>query len=216
MSAKRIFQRLGQVSFLGGVPSTETTTTPTERAEDHYFAAVRLAENGAYEEAKSEFRRALREAPDFIDAYYGLGDACIETQQFREAIKTFKQAIALQPDSIKAYNGLGLAHDRAGHFVEAIQVYIRAIPLAPQDIETRINLGAAYFNIGSYSEAIKAYQQALNIDSNNARAYFCLGLVYVDLKDQLLVAEQANKLRQLGQEQMANDLEDSLQRRLWL
>jgi tetratricopeptide (TPR) repeat protein len=98
-----------------------------------------------------------------------------------------------------------------GQFVDALKVYAKAIILTPHDPELRNDLGLVYFNIGSYNEAIKAFKQALEIDSDNAWAHYCLGLVYLDLRDIQLAWAEHEELIGRDEKDLAFQLLDRIQ-----
>jgi tetratricopeptide (TPR) repeat protein len=185
-----------------------------ERAQ-HYDAGVRLAGDGKFEEAVSEFKQALKTGPSSCDLYWRLGAAFIALERWTEALNACNKAISIDPFISEPWRQLGAIHDHAGNFVEALKVYVTAISLEPKDYELRNDLGIAYFNIGGYKEAIKAFKQSLLMNNaTNGRAHYYLGLVYIDLKDRASATSAYDSLNEIGRTDLASDLHQKIQAEL--
>jgi tetratricopeptide (TPR) repeat protein len=65
---------------------------------------------GRYEEAATDFQRALTEQPERIDALLGLGVARYKLGAFDESVEALSQAVAKAPKSQTAQLYLGLNH----------------------------------------------------------------------------------------------------------
>src|SRR3954470_3971910 len=89
-----------------------------ERAQ-HYDAGVRLAGEGQFEQAVSEFKQALKIGPSSCDLYWQLGAALIGLQRWKEALNACNKAIKIDPFVSEPWRQLGTIHDQAGNFVEA-------------------------------------------------------------------------------------------------
>jgi len=177
----------------------------------HFDAAVKLASEGQFAEAISEFKQASKIGPASCDLYLQLGAALMALERWKEAMNAYNQAKAIDPYAVEAYRQLGAIHVQAGNFVEALKVYVIAIGLESKDSELRNNLGIAYFHIGAYNEAIKAFRQSLIINpATNARAHYYLGLVYIDLKDRLGANAARDSLNEMGRADLAAELQQKI------
>jgi len=74
---------------------------------------------GHLDEALEQFTEAARLAPDFADAYVGMGLALKDQGKIGDAIQAYKQAIRIQPDMIKAHNNLAVAWYLRGNYIRA-------------------------------------------------------------------------------------------------
>ena len=61
----------------------------------HYLRAIILQEQGATEEAVASLKRALYLDPDFVLAYFTLGNLALRHRRFKEADKQFTNALIL-------------------------------------------------------------------------------------------------------------------------
>ena len=80
------------------------------RAADHYNRAVAYAEKGEYDQAFSEFTKAIEIDSDYADAYVGRGAAYLHKREFEQAISDYTRAIEIDPNHAPAYCGRGIVY----------------------------------------------------------------------------------------------------------
>jgi tetratricopeptide (TPR) repeat protein len=88
---------------------------------DSYYNNRGMAENGlkVFNNALSDFRKALELNPDFFDAYINSGIAKINLNDYEGAISDFNTAIRLDPSSGLAYYNRGTAYSKINKPAEA-------------------------------------------------------------------------------------------------
>jgi tetratricopeptide (TPR) repeat protein len=64
---------------------------------DHYMDGIDLIDYGDYNQAISEFTRAIELKPDYAEAYKGRGDTYYRQKEYDKAIADWEQAIKLDP-----------------------------------------------------------------------------------------------------------------------
>ncbi|MBM7454441.1 lipoprotein NlpI [Oceanisphaera litoralis] len=94
--------RLGQMLNSPGL-------TPEQRAELFFQRGVVFDRVGLRAMARLDFNRALRERPDFADAYNLNGVYLTQNQEFDEAYEAFDSALDLAPDYAYANLNRGIA-----------------------------------------------------------------------------------------------------------
>ncbi|WP_445400198.1 lipoprotein NlpI [Zobellella sp. An-6] len=94
--------RLGQMLTASGL-------TPEQRAELFFQRGVVFDRVGLRAMARLDFNRALRERPDFADAYNLNGVYLTQNQEFDEAYEAFDSALELAPDYTYANLNRGIA-----------------------------------------------------------------------------------------------------------
>ena len=157
---------------------THAVALADDQATGHICLGLVSDGTGQYNQAVTEFQRALQLEPTSDEAYTGLGKAYEELGEMELAEKTYKQAVALRPGYWRVYNLLGGFYLRHGRFAEAINQFQQLLKLAPDSFVGYGNLAIAYFEQGRYAEAIPMYQQSISIRptenaySNLAYAYF--------------------------------------------
>ncbi len=134
------------------------------------LAAV-MVEKGKYEEAISQFRRALELNPEDVRSHSKLGVALAGVGRIDEAIAEYRKAMELDPDYADAYSKLGLALARLGRPEEARRQFEKALELFPDSAEAHSNLAALLVGEGRVQEAIDHCEKALAIDSEYAGAH---------------------------------------------
>ena len=82
---------------------------PDQRAELYYERAVVFDRVGLRTMARIDFNRALRERPDFAEAYNFIGVYLTQQQDFDDAYDAFDSALELAPDYDYAFLNRGIA-----------------------------------------------------------------------------------------------------------
>ena len=84
-----------------------------------------------YNDAISEFQKALVLNPNYEKALYGLGLAYLHSNRYNEAIDVCEQAIYIEPNYKEAYLVLGFAHLKSGHNSKATIAANEALKIDP-------------------------------------------------------------------------------------
>lgn len=122
-------------------------------------------------------------------AYYLLGCAYYEREEYTKAASAFEKALRLDPALIDAYYALAYSYDILGKWDHRKIVWRKLLQLPPP---TKEDVYAAYIGLGNValdqygktkdirflSEAEKAYQRALKVISQKVDAYYGLGIVF--------------------------------------
>lgn len=98
-----------------------------------------------YNEALSDFQRAIEHKPDFAEAYNNSGNAYRKLDRYDEALAQCDKAIEYKPDFAEAYNNRGNIYYLFSKDVEAIYDYTRAIELKQNYAGAYYNRGTAYY-----------------------------------------------------------------------
>ena len=93
---------------LGQLLSTRDLN-PDQRAELYYERGVVFDRVGLQTMARIDFNRALRERPDFAEAYNFIGVYLTQQQSFDDAYEAFDSALELAPDYDYAFLNRGIA-----------------------------------------------------------------------------------------------------------
>jgi tetratricopeptide (TPR) repeat protein len=132
---------------------------------------VLLKRLGQFDKSIDAYKNALSIKPDYVEAFYNMGNALREHGKLEEAIKAYNNALAIKPDHAEAYNNMGNALNKQGKFKEAIKAYKNALAIKPDHADAFFNMGNALNIQGKSIEAIKAYKSALAIKPDHAEAY---------------------------------------------
>jgi DNA-binding winged helix-turn-helix (wHTH) protein/tetratricopeptide (TPR) repeat protein len=141
-------------------PVTSAQHDILQRAE--WYRAMGQRDNN--ERALALYDRALREAPDDVDALSGASRtraarSCLYNAgpaEAREALRLATRAVSLRPDSATAWSASGYAHDCLGDIGGAITGYERAVRLDPKDDASRSSAAYLYQEQGRLADALHA------------------------------------------------------------
>lgn len=92
-------------------------------------------EDGLYEQAEQEFKKALAEAPDNVSGHLGLGITYIQMEHYDEALSELNRAIELDPDNSVAWADRGILYDKTGFYEKALANYKKALALDAEAVE---------------------------------------------------------------------------------
>ncbi len=156
-------------------------TLSTDLAAGHVCLGNILITAGKYENATSEFSRALAAEPTYDDAYRGLATAYEHLGRLQDAEQTYRRAIELRPHYWAGYSWLGHFFSQHGHYQEAIEQYNHAAAVSPDNSSIYHSLGGLDIFLGRYDDAIRALQRAIALRPS-FEAYANLGQAYMRLR----------------------------------
>src|SRR5271169_2288944 len=119
-------------------PPPATTQTPPANqaqaapiipaaAERHYHAGRLFEKDQNYDNAMTEYRAAIKEYSDYVDARYRLANLLINRQDYTNAISELRDVVMLKPNDANAHNDLGYALKKNGDAKGAAAEYFQAI-----------------------------------------------------------------------------------------
>jgi tetratricopeptide (TPR) repeat protein len=209
-----------------GACSGESDTSPaaeaTERArsgraaggprtaEELLRAGHEATAKGNVESALEQFRRALKQDPDLVEAHFALGTALVplshtvvlgsSTRDFAvldEAIEHLQTAVAARPEDADYAYWAGRALDLRGRDEEARELLEKAIELDPDHGPAQKRLGLVHNEAGRVAEARTAFERAAELMPDDAGSRFQLGNLWLEedpekARDLYLVAIEAD------------------------
>jgi tetratricopeptide (TPR) repeat protein len=112
-------------------------------------------------QALEEFRMAVQQNPDFIEARMNVGNIVLGFRKYDEAAEQFNAVLKMRPKYYDAVLGLGVAQRGQKQLDEAEKSYSRAVQLDSSRAEAHFNLGVLYKDFRANStENLKAAQEA--------------------------------------------------------
>lgn len=140
---------------------------------------------GQFEEARVCFEKAVERTPDFADAHYYLGQACLELGKRDSAINEFKEALNINSRYKAARAALGKLLKAFGH--KHAQPLPAPEPENPQEEEDGISrqanihyhLGNALFQKNLLQEALAEFKEAIRLRPNYPDIRSRLGELYM-------------------------------------
>lgn len=169
---------------------TEAMVAPTENenARIAYNQGNQFLHDGEYEKAEEQFRIAISEDINFVDAYDHLGIVLRRQDKFEEALEIFNKSISLNPENLVPYINIAVVFKSIQKPNEAISIYEIVRKLDPDYPESYYGIGETYYSYGYYEKAVPYLEQALRLylekENNHAYdAYFLLGICHYNLEN---------------------------------
>lgn len=126
--------------------------------------------SGNLEGAAAEWQKAVVLDPQNSAAFFDLGLARMQLDQFDEARKNLEKVLSIQPDP-DAYTALGTVFQLQGNYSQAVNMDRKAIALRPGDYQFWGNLGSAYLWGGQHDQSMQAYRKAIQLaEAERARS----------------------------------------------
>jgi len=143
----------------------------------HCDLGLALLKLGLFEEAVTEYRKALSQMPNDSDILNKLGYALVHIGQFDEAILLYNKALQIAPDAVNIHLNFGFALTSSGKLQEAAKEYEKILPIQPQNASVHNDYGVVLCRLGEFDRAIEHFNQALQINPQ-----------YTDAKNNLSIA----------------------------
>jgi len=184
MDRKKTLFRILLFSVLVLMPScaglNQKKESQKKSANAYYQLGVQHLDEGDYQNALIEFRKAESLQADDPRIHDAKGIVFYYMERFDEAEKEYKKAISLQKDYSKSYVNLGSLYARQEKYAEAIEQYRKALenPFYETPAKALHNIGLCYEKTGNIKEAESSLLEAVHQDPNLMRAYLDLGRLY--------------------------------------
>jgi Tfp pilus assembly protein PilF len=121
-----------------------------------------LLSTGEFKKALSKFEKAIKEAPDNPDAYFGKAEAGLLVPKVtsEDILAAYKKAIELDPENAYYHSSMGAFCVDEGRFNDAEQAYNKAAEL---DTDNSSNYYSE-FAVAYYQRAPEVHEQFLDED----------------------------------------------------
>jgi len=146
-------------------------------------AAQQAAARRDFSAAADSYRRAIEISPQVAELWANLGLMYHEMGNFDEAIKSLTEAARLNPSLYVPQLFLGIDNLKLKRAETAVPFLEKAEKLNPADPEAPIALGRAFAIAGNGKGASDAYSRAVTLAPDNGKAWFGLGMAYLQEVD---------------------------------
>jgi len=156
-----------------------------------------LDEAGDWQQAQTEYQKALAVNPGYADARFDLAHLEFKHNSYAEAEQQYRTLIVEHPDDATAHNELGAVLIAADQTTEAQHEFEAAIALDPDNFDALYNLASIEAGNSNFAHATELLQQALK-QKDDADAHQLLGNIYAQsgmLADALQQFKAVQRLR---------------------
>jgi tetratricopeptide (TPR) repeat protein len=158
-----------------GIPEREEIeTVVSKKAAREFQKATEESSQGNYDRAIEHLLKAVRDEPNFFEAYNNLGVQYQKLKQWESAIKAFQKALALRNTSVKSYIGLGSVYLTLGQLDSAIESFSSALRLDSNSVYAHLALGQIFFQKQNYEAAQDHLETATKLNPTETKKAFLL------------------------------------------
>ena len=142
-------------------PRPPSGTTPETKSAAEYFHFGNVhAQEGRYEQAIAEFKKAIALDPNNANTYENLAISYAKTGDNAQAAKTMRIAVQLRPNDATKYSTLGIIFHANNESDKAIVQYIYAARLNPGLEWLYYNMAVIYIQQNKFEKAWKCAKLA--------------------------------------------------------
>jgi protein O-GlcNAc transferase len=182
---------IGQQDFTAAAGYCAELVNAQSQNPDVYVSyGYALLNLGQFATAKTILTTAARLAPQSADAFYMLGNACIELQEPDAAEQAWTQCYALSQEIEALYCDFCLLLFSRGKLAQASDLMKTGVVRYPLNADIHFFLGNLHAEKADYEQAVIAYKHSLNLNPESA----------------ILLSNYANALRQTGDLALSNEL----------
>ncbi len=156
----------------------EKYTRVSGKAQKEFDLALRESERGDYPKAIEHLQKAIKEAPDFFEAYNNLGAQYQKINQLEAAIPSYQKAISLRDETAKPHINLGMIYWTQGKLGEAAEEFKQALKFDQNLPMANLSLGRILLQKKQYHLAEPYLELATRLDPQSSRLGF-LDLIHL-------------------------------------
>ena len=159
------------------ISSVQLSLSQTEKSLKFHQAGEQSLNNGQYEDAISNFEKAIKEDSKATWSYIYKGMAYDGLKDFNRAVESYTRALEIEPDLTVIYEYRGNANSHV-NLDKAIEDYGTCIEKGRVSSSIYNNRGWCHLVTRKYEKAIEDGSKAIELDSNHLLAYGTRGWAY--------------------------------------
>jgi tetratricopeptide (TPR) repeat protein len=168
-------------------------------ARDHVRQGFALKRNRQFAEAIAAFEAAIREQPDYSDAYHGLAQTQREMGDAAAALANHDRAMKLNPRRYDLYWERGVTHQQMKNYDAAITDFEAALERNRAFANAHLGLGEAYRAKGDFKQALSHLDKAIEMKPDSDWFYRERGNTHKTLGNAELAEADFAQMRELQQ-----------------
>jgi tetratricopeptide (TPR) repeat protein len=151
--------------------------TPSPDLQRHLDTAQNDLDSEKYSEAVRELRAAIAVHPEIRGAYYQLGFALFQLNNFKEAEQAFAKELDFQPPDAYSLYYLGRIRADAGQREQSASLFEKSLD-AGEVLDVRQRLASAYLALGRLDGAIHFLEASVRARPEDGSLHYLLGRAY--------------------------------------
>jgi tetratricopeptide (TPR) repeat protein len=175
-------------------PSSGATTAKVTNVDPAIAAALKLAQQGKYDDALGELQELSIKSPRLEGLAHAQGMVYYAKGDYLKAAEYFQQATVEDPNDKEAIQLLGLSYYRAGRPSDAIPYLEKVQSWYPRaNVDASYVLGMSYIQAKDYSNARKAFAKMFDVPADSAASYLVTARMLFRMEFTPVAEEYAQK-----------------------
>jgi len=137
--------------------------TKSEKANEFFNKASEFGKVKDYKNAEKFYLKAIKEDPDFVEAFDNVVRIYLATGNYDKAITYYKKSIEIYPLGIMAHQNLGVVYNFTKEYKKAEDAYQLLIDIHPKSAEGYFGKANALMMQQEFSDALVNAKKALEI-----------------------------------------------------
>jgi Tfp pilus assembly protein PilF len=158
----------------------ELSSSVPKKALKAFQQASEESARGNYRKAIEDLQKAVKEAPNFLEAYNNLGAQYQRLKEWNQAIEAYKRAIEIKGDSPLPYLNLGNIYLERGELDSAVKAFQSVLELEDGNLRAHLALGKIYLEKRDYGRAEVHLEAATRLNPLQNRQAF-LALIQIEV-----------------------------------
>lgn len=175
--------RTGATAGAHGKISVRELAIPESALKNYAKSREELIEKQEPECAIGHLRQAIRDFPDYYEAYYLLGVAHMALNQLEQAEAALRKSLVLSAERFpQAFVGLATLYSNLGRFADAEPMAMQAVALDDSAWYAHYELARARLGLTRPSEALAPARLVVREQPEYAKGRLLLALVHTQLQ----------------------------------
>jgi tetratricopeptide (TPR) repeat protein len=137
-------------------------------------------------EGKDLLEKSVKVSPNYVDAWFNLGNLYDKMGNYTEAIEAFQKLVSLRPEEGGFYYKLGILLLKKEMFDEALNAFLKAQKYAEDKYQPYYQAAIIYHMKKQIYWAVKNYKKAVALHPTHFESYLNLADIYLfELNDKL-------------------------------
>lgn len=174
----RKIKTIGLLLFITAGQIVYGQTTNKEKALDKGKEAIKLMDNGKFDESIKLLEEAQKFDPDDINYPYELGYAYYAKKDYKKASKYLESILKHKDINDRVYQLLGNTYDNLGKSDKAIETYEAGLKLFPNSGNLYLELGVMQMGKKDYNKALSYYEKGIEVAPRFSSNYYWAAKIY--------------------------------------
>jgi tetratricopeptide (TPR) repeat protein len=171
-----IFIFLGQISY---------AQTDKQKALDKGREAIKLMDNGNFDESIKLLKEAQKLDPDYFNYPYEMAYANYAKGNYKEAAKILEKNKNHKDVTEVLFQLLGNCYDVLGDSEKAFEAYDEGLKKFPNSGEIYLEKGNVYWSKKEYNQAIDFYEKGIEVEPSFPSNYYRATLLYCSSSEEV-------------------------------